>query len=105
MTAEGLNVVLEAGRESRFTYYEQRADEFGSKQRRSLAKLFKSVQLGESLNLEDIMGALTEEYGSEQAKTIFHQALYRGVLYRRRGDYAIPIPSMHDWLVSNYASK
>ena len=103
MTAEGLNAILEAGREGRSTYYEHRAQEFGTKQRRSLAKLFTNVPLGGSLDIEDIMMSLTQEYGSETAKKIFHQALYKGVLYRRRGDYAIPIPSMQDWLVSKYA--
>ena len=105
MTTEGLNSVLEAGRVFRSRYYEQRVHELGTQQRQSLAKLFANVSLGESLGLEHIMMSLTQDHGAEKAKKIFHQALYKGVLYRYRGDFAIPIPSMHDWLVSNYAHE
>ena len=103
MTTEGLHAVLEAGHVLRSKYYEYRAHKFSSKQIRSLAKLFANIPLGESLNLEEIMMSLTQEYGSEKAEKIFHQALHKGILYRQGGDYAIPIPSMHDWLVSKYA--
>ena len=105
MTAEGLSVVLEAGRIFRSEYYEHRTQEFGTKQRHSLAKLFANVPSGGRLDMEDIMMSLTQEYGSEKAKKILHQALHKGVLYRYRGDYGIPIPSMHDWLVSNYVRE
>ncbi len=105
MTSEGLATVLEAGRVFRSRYYEQRVNEFGTKQRHSLAKLFANVPLGGSLGLEHIMMSLTQDHGAEKAKKIFYQALYKGVLYRYRGDFAIPIPSMHDWFVSNYARE
>ena len=105
MTAEGLSVVLEAGRIFRSEYYEHRTQGFSTKQRHSLAKIFANVPLGGRLDIEDIMMSLTQDHGSEKAKKIFHQALYKGVLYRYRGDYSIPIPSMHDWLVSNYARE
>ena len=103
MTTEGLHAVLKAGRDSRSEYYEHRAHEFSSKQRRSFAKLFANIPLGESMDMEDIMTSLTKEYGSDEAKELFCQALHKGILSRRRGDYTIPIPSMQDWPVSRYA--
>ncbi len=103
MTAEGLNVVLNAGRTFRSEYYEQRAHDFSRIQRHSLAKLIKEVPSGGSLDLEDIISSLTQEYGKPKAEMLFRRALHRGILHRRRGTYAIPIPSMHNWLVTNYS--
>ncbi len=103
MTTEGLNAVLEAGRVFRSRYYERRADGISRKQRRSLAKLIADVPLGEGLDKEDIMASLAQEYGPDEAKKLFRKTLHRGILHRHGGIYAVPIPSMQDWLVSNYA--
>ena len=105
MTAEGLNAVLEAGRMGRVTYYKQRAEKFSTQQRRSFAKLFANIPRGGSLEEEDIMMSLTQDHGAEKALKIFHRAQHKGILHRHDGEYAIPIPSMHDWLVSNYAQE
>ncbi len=103
MTPEGLNAVLEAGRGFRSDYYERRADDFSRKQRHSLAKLIMNVPLGEGLDKEDILSSLTQEYGETEAEKLFNRALHRGVLHRYKGTYVVPIPSMQDWLVTNYA--
>ena len=103
MTPEGLNAVLEAGRNFRSNYYQRRLDDFSRKQRHSLAKLIMNVPLGEGLDKEDILSSLTQEYGETEAEKLFNRALHRGVLHRYKGTYAIPIPSMQDWLVTNYA--
>ncbi len=55
MTADGLNAVLEEGRDLRSSYYERRVDDFSRKQRHSLAKLIVNVPLGEVLDQEDIL--------------------------------------------------
>ncbi len=103
MTPEGLNAVLEAGRNFRLDYYERRANDFSRKQRHSLAKLIMNVPLGEGLDKEDILSSLTQEYGETEAEKLFNRALHRGVLHRYQGTYVVPIPSMQDWLVTNYA--
>ena len=103
MTPEGLNAVLEAGRNFRLDYYERRANDFSRKQRHSLAKLIMNVPLGEGLDKEDILSSLTHEYGETEAEKLFNRALHRGVLHRYQGTYVVPIPSMQDWLVTNYA--
>ncbi len=77
--------------------------DFSRKQRRSLAKLIADVPFGEGLDKEDIMLTLTQEYGEAEAERLFDRALHCGVLHEREGTYAIPIPSMQDWLVSKYA--
>ena len=103
MTAEGLTAVLEAGRRGRSEYYEGRVwgIHFGL---RSLAKLFADIPLGESLAEETIMMSLMQEYGREKARKLFRRALRDGVLHTQAGGYAVLVPSMQEWLVSNYGS-
>lgn len=104
MTAEGLNAVLDAGRELRSEYYERRAHDFSRIQRSSLAKLMADDPFGKGLDEENILQSLTQEYGADKAEKLFHRALHCGILHKRRGRYTVPIPSMQDWLVSQYAS-
>ena len=104
MTPEGLNVVLEAGLVSRSKYYDRRAHGFPEEVRQSLARPFRNIPLGESTTFSEIMNSLTQNYNQDKADDIFHQALEKGIIDERSGRYSIPIPSMHDWLVSNYAS-
>ncbi len=73
------------------------------KKRHSLAKIIASVPLEDGLDKEDIIASLAQEYGEAEAKNLFDRARHKGILYERRGVYAVPIPSMHHWLVSNYA--
>ena len=54
--------------------------------------------------LEDIMSVLENEYTPEVAEKLFKKALERGIIDERKdGDYGIPIPSFHTWLVDEYA--
>ena len=103
MTAEGLNAVLEAGRVFRSEYYDRRAHDFEEEHRQSFAKLLVDLPLGESITGSAIRSSLTQEYGPDEAKKLFRRALYCGILHKHAGRYAVPILSMHDWLVSNYA--
>ena len=103
MTTEGLHAVLEAGRGLRSEYYEHRAHSFDKEHRQSLAKLLVDIPSGEGITGSAIRASLTKEYGSDEAKELFRQALHKGILHRQSGCYAVPIPSMHDWLVSRYA--
>ena len=105
MTAEGLNAVLEAGRVGRSAYYNQRAHDFETEHRQSFAKLFIDVPSGGSTSGSAIRAALTQEYDPDEAKKLFRRALHCGILSKHAGRYAVPIPSMHDWLVSNYAHE
>ncbi len=103
MTKDGLNVVLEAGQRARLEYYERRADDFASEHRHCLARAFADIPLGESTTLTAIMSSLTQDCGEMEAEKLFRRALHRGMLHSYRGNYVVPIPSMQDWLVTNYA--
>ncbi len=103
MTPEGLNAVLEAGRGFRLAYYERRAHGFAREYRHCLARVFADIPLGESTTYTVILSSLTQEYDETKAEKLFHLGRERGLLEDRKGYYAIPIPSMQDWLVTNYA--
>ena len=103
MTSEGLNVVLDKGRAARVMYYEHRADGLRSEMRKSLARPFREIPAGESLSYDRIMASLTQDFSPDQADTIFRRAERKGIISSRDGDYMIPIASMQNWLVSNYA--
>ena len=103
MTAEGLNAALEAGRARRTVYYKKRVEDFDEEHLQSFAKALVDVPPGESTTGSTILATLTQEYGPEEAKTLFRRAQYCGILHKQAGRYAVPIPSMHDWLVTNFA--
>ena len=103
MLPEGLKVVLEKGREARAAYYEHRADGLDIEMRESLARPFRDLPPGGSLRKEQIMASLTHDFSPDQAGRIFRRAEGKGIISSRAGVYNIPIPSMHKWLVSNYA--
>ncbi|MCY4232260.1 MAG: ATP-binding protein [Bacteroidetes bacterium] len=103
MTDEGLKFVLEKGAEYREMYYISRMNSIDRKKRQILAKIFADVPLGETKELDDIISVLENEYTSEVAESLFNKALERGIVDEREdGDYGIPIPSFHTWLVDEY---
>ncbi len=103
MNTDGLSTILDVGKGLRAAYYKHRMDDFTRKQCHSLAKLIAGVPLEEGLDKEDIIASLTQDYGELEAKKMFDRVLHGSILYKRNGVYAIPIPSMQNWLVSNYA--
>ena len=104
MTTEGLNSVLEAGCRRRSEYYEGRARGIMYEYRQSFARVFANVPAGESVTGTAILAPLTQEYGREKARVLFRRALRNGVLHTQAGGFAVPVPSMQEWLVSNYGS-
>ena len=108
MTAQGLDAVLDAGRESQLEYFERLSHDFSRNQRCSLARMIESgplgegVEVGEGLDEEYILKSLTREYGPEKAEQLFRRALHHGILHKRGGHYVVQIPSMQDWLVYWY---
>jgi len=104
MTDEGLEFVLAKGAEYRDSYYTNRVRSVDKKTRQLFARIFNAVPLGETMYLEDIMSVLENEYTPEVAEKLFKKALERGIIDEREdGDYGIPIPSFHAWLVDRYA--
>ena len=103
MTTKGLHTVLEAGRSLRSEYYEHRAHSFPEEERQSIARPFRNIPLGKGITLGEIMSSLTQDYSKGKSEEIFRRALAKGIIDARSGRYVVPIPSMHDWLISKYA--
>ena len=104
MTDRGLDLVHEKGSEYRERYYKKRVRDISRKKRQALANIFADVPLGETMDAEDILSALEKKYPPEVAENLFKKALERGIIDEREdGDYGIPIPSFHSWLVNEYA--
>ena len=106
MTSTGLEVVYEVGEGRCEAYYKQRAKGISGKERCSLARLIKNVTPGKGLHREDIEATLSQEYGdSDKAKSLFEKVVERGILHSQDELYSIPIPSMQNWLISNYTRE
>ncbi len=103
LTPEGLKTMLKEGRKGRIEFYEARVAKFESKELRCIANAVADVQPGERVSKEKVMHSLLQTFSKDEAEVIFRRALHKGVLDARGDSYVIPIPSMHDWLVSNYA--
>ncbi len=106
MTDAGLRIVLEKGAEFRLQYYRQRAHGIDKRKRQVLAKTFNDIPLGDTMMIDDIKSSLKQAYSKEEADNLFDKALEQGIIDERDdGDYGIPIPSMHTWLIDAYGRK
>jgi len=103
MTDKGLESILKQCAESRKDYYKKRAKGIDRKKRVSLARKFANVPVGETMEHEDIISALAKEYSEEESGKLFKEALEREIIDERDdGDYGVPIPSFHTWLIDSY---
>ncbi len=103
MTGTGLKTALKEGQKGRIKFYESRAEGLFRTERQCIARAVAGIEPGENVDKRGIIASLRKEFSKDETERIFTLALYRGMLDVRGDRYAIPISSMHDWLVSNYA--
>ncbi len=103
LTPEGLETALEEGRKGRIEFYKARTRDFPREQLHCIARVLAFSPSGTSVAKMDIMASLRMEFSEDKAEEIFTLALYKGILDMRDNLYVVPIPSMHDWLVDNFA--
>ncbi len=103
LTSEGLKTVLKEGRMGRIRFYEARAQNFPREQLHCIARVIAYAPSGTSIAKMDIIASLRLDYDHDTAEKIFTLALHKGILDERKNRYVVPIPSMHDWLVDNFA--
>lgn len=58
-----------------------------------------------SITRSIVMSSLSQDHGPVEAANLFDKALDNGILHRQAGRYVVPIPSMQNWLVSNYGRE
>ncbi len=104
LTSDALEIVLQSGRGNQVDYYRIRLKEIGRKKKRQiLAKIFANVPFGGAIDKEDFIFAILDKYSQKEADDLFNRALRQGIIVEHRdGDYGIPIPSFHAWLVNEY---
>ena len=104
MTDEGLKFVLEEGAKYRETYYETRAHDIDEELREALAIAVMDVPTDKTTTKSAITSSLKKSgLTKKEAGKLFNQALEKGIVDQRKdGDYGIPIPSFHTWLVDEY---
>ncbi len=103
LTPEGLKTVLEQGRTGRIKFYEARTRGIPEEQLHCIARVIACAPSGTSVAKMDIMASLRMDYNHDTAEKIFTLALHKGILDERNNRYVVPIPSMHNWLVDNFA--
>jgi len=106
LTARVPAEVLAAGREGRVEYYEGRVEGIKREDRVALANMLVTSERGAALERSKVLAAFSEHQGPTVASVTFQHALHKGVVVERRdGRFALPIPSMHDWLLQEYAER
>ncbi len=97
--------VLAKGHESKIECYESRVEGTKLIYRETLANLLLQKGPNASFREEELITAFHRVGGPGDAAAVFQHALYKGVVVERGdGRFAIPIPSMHTWMVQEYAN-
>ena len=98
-------IIAEALRDEQY-YYSMRANRLDEPFRGYVAHLLKKKGKGIPLTKSELLDALSVSQTREEAEDMFAESLvHKGVVARTLdGDYIIPVPSMHDWLVEKYAA-
>ncbi|MCY4171119.1 MAG: ATP-binding protein [Bacteroidetes bacterium] len=105
-TGDDLDEALRNGWDIQMDYYEARAHDITWGQRAILAHLVAEIPVWGTLSKSHVVSALAEKYSQEVAEATFTRALRQGVLSKvKGGGYGVPIPSMHRWLVDEYATN
>ncbi len=93
---------MRAGRKGRIELYEARIRGIPEEQLHCIARLIACAPSGTSVAKMDIIASLRLDYDHDTAEKIFTLTLHKGILDEQENRYVVPIPSMHDWLFSNY---
>ncbi len=103
MTPDGLEAVLRQGQQRKEKYYFARIQELTEPGRMVLGRALSTMPTDSSFRDSEVLDILSEEYSRAEAQQIFELILHKGILAKTlRGRFAVPIPSMHHWLVEQY---
>ena len=106
MTERLLIPILQEGWERKVRYYEARTKTLPQEARRELAQLLDSCSSEGVMGKTEVLDAFEDVDRQFTALQLFDTALHKGVLTQvEGGQYAIPIPSMGNWLVTEYTTR
>ena len=106
LTPQVPDIVLAKGRKVREQYYVGRLEEMDRSDRIALANLVRDTGKDAEISRKQIEAALPADRTEEPASQWFDSLLHKGVIAKTdRGGYRVPIPSMHTWLVREYATE
>ncbi|MCY4162307.1 MAG: ATP-binding protein [Flavobacteriaceae bacterium] len=103
LSEKGLKHVLTLGKAKRTNYYHGRIEELEGEERELIAQLLKEQKSRFSKN--DIVFFFQNKLDSNESKNLFDRALGKGVFHQNQdGFFNVPVPSMKNWLLSEYGS-
>ena len=106
LTSTGLSKVLKSGRAGRAKYYSQRVKKFYIDEVKHMATAISGYPAGNVFDRLHVLASLSKIYGHTKAEKIFDAFLERGIIDASGSEgYSISIPSMHTWLVDEYAKN
>ncbi len=104
LTADVPIEVLAQGHRRKVKYYESRLVGLERGDRKAVANLLGQVGKGSTLEKSDLVAAFSGNRTPEAAHAVFQHVLHKGVVTESpAGLFEVPIPSMHTWLVQEYA--
>ena len=106
LTPGRLAYVMERGHQGKTEYYQGRIDDVEKIIRSAIGKLLGSRPADRELDKHVILAALSGGRTPNEAQAEFDTLLHKGVIaLTPEGSYAVPIPSMRDWLVERYGRE
>ncbi len=106
LTAQVSTEALAEGRDARVEYYDARVEDLDRADRVALARLLRQAGDGCALDTSELIAAFSSSGTPGGGLDVLRSALHKGVVVKRRdGRFEIPIPSMHTWLVQEYADS
>ncbi len=103
MTPDGLEAVLQQGQQRKENYYFARVQGISKQDRVALSMVLSMIPPDTTLQESEVLEIFSGNRSRTEAQRVFESVLHKGVLAATLdGDYAVPIPSMHYWLVEQY---
>ncbi len=103
MTAAGLDMVYRVGAERRRAYYRHRVSGFDGNELICLYEAVAGINSRTPFNKDLVLSPLNKKYESDLAEKIFKKFIDKRVVsVVGTTMYSVPIPSMHDWMRSEF---
>ncbi len=106
LTNEGLKIVLEEGKNSRFEYYKSRMDGFSHSEVELIVDFLKTQKDIESFSDRDIIPFFERTLSTEKSEDLFQKSWHSGIFHQRNDmKYSISVPSMKDWFIQYFGNE